>query len=177
MFKTFKILVKPNLSIFFFFFNTLKKLCLFKKCEYLFLAVLGLHYLAGHSLAAVCRLLTDVWFALCGFSCSRAQAQGFRSWGSWALDHRLSSCGVQAWLLHGTWDLPGSGVKPVSPALAGEFFTTEPPGKHLLFSLFVCAFDVISWNPLPNPRSWGFTPMFCSEGFIVLVLTFGCLIL
>ena len=28
------------------------------------------------------------------------------------------------------WDLPGSGIKPVSPALAGRFFTTESPGKH-----------------------------------------------
>ena len=27
------------------------------------------------------------------------------------------------------WDLPESGIEPVSPALAGEFFTTEPPGK------------------------------------------------
>ena len=27
------------------------------------------------------------------------------------------------------WDLPGSGIKPVSPALSGRFFTTEPPGK------------------------------------------------
>ena len=29
----------------------------------------------------------------------------------------------------GMWDLPGSGIEPVSPALAGRFFTTEPPGK------------------------------------------------
>ena len=27
------------------------------------------------------------------------------------------------------WDLPGPGIKPVSPALTGRFFTTEPPGK------------------------------------------------
>ena len=27
------------------------------------------------------------------------------------------------------WDLLGLGVKPVSPALAGGFFTTKPPGK------------------------------------------------
>ena len=27
------------------------------------------------------------------------------------------------------WDLPGPGFEPVSPALAGGFFTTEPPGK------------------------------------------------
>ena len=33
------------------------------------------------------------------------------------------------------WDLPGSGIKPVSPARAGRFFTTEPPGKHGLIYL------------------------------------------
>ena len=27
------------------------------------------------------------------------------------------------------WDLPGSGIEPMSPALAGGFFTTGPPGK------------------------------------------------
>ena len=28
-------------------------------------------------------------------------------------------------------DLPDSGVKPVPPALAGAFFTAEPPGKPI----------------------------------------------
>ena len=28
-------------------------------------------------------------------------------------------------------DLPNSGTKPVSPALAGGFLTTEPPGKPI----------------------------------------------
>ena len=27
------------------------------------------------------------------------------------------------------WDLPGPGLEPMSPALAGGFLTTEPPGK------------------------------------------------
>ena len=27
------------------------------------------------------------------------------------------------------WDLPRSRIEPLSPALAGGFFTTEPPGK------------------------------------------------
>ena len=27
------------------------------------------------------------------------------------------------------WNLPGPGIEPVSPALAGGFFTTEPSGK------------------------------------------------
>ena len=30
--------------------------------------------------------------------------------------------------------LPGSGIKPVSPALAGGFFTTEPLGKPCVIS-------------------------------------------
>ena len=28
-------------------------------------------------------------------------------------------------------ELPGSGIEPASPALAGGFFTTEPPAKPL----------------------------------------------
>jgi len=27
------------------------------------------------------------------------------------------------------WGLPGSGIEAVFPALAGRFFTSEPPGK------------------------------------------------
>ena len=27
------------------------------------------------------------------------------------------------------WDLPRPGIKPMSPALAGRFLTTGPPGK------------------------------------------------
>ena len=34
-------------------------------------------------------------------------------------------------LLSGMRDLSGPGLEPVSPALAGGFFTTEPPGKPL----------------------------------------------
>ena len=29
-------------------------------------------------------------------------------------------------------DLPNPGIKPMSPALAGGFFTIEPPGNHPL---------------------------------------------
>ena len=43
--------------------------------------------------------------------------------------HRLSNCGSRAQLLRGMWDLPRSGLEPVSPALAGRFSTTAPPGK------------------------------------------------
>ena len=42
---------------------------------------------------------------------------------------RLSNCGSQAQLLRGMWDLPRPGLEPMSPALAGRFSTTVPPGK------------------------------------------------
>ena len=42
---------------------------------------------------------------------------------------RLSNCGSRAQLLRGMWDLPRPGLEPVSPALAGRFSTTAPPGK------------------------------------------------
>ena len=42
---------------------------------------------------------------------------------------RLSSCGSRAQLLRGMWDLPRPGLEPVSPAPAGRFSTTAPPGK------------------------------------------------
>ena len=33
------------------------------------------------------------------------------------------------------WDLPGPGPEPMSPALAGRFLTTAPPGKSLWIDL------------------------------------------
>ena len=42
---------------------------------------------------------------------------------------RLSSCGSRAQLLCGMWDPPRPGLEPASPALAGRFSTTAPPGK------------------------------------------------
>ena len=40
------------------------------------------------------------------------------------------------------WDLPGPGIKSMSPALAGRLSTTGPPGKSILVTLI--------------PRSWRF---------------------
>ena len=70
-----------------------------------------------------------------GFSCgaqalgvwaSGAVACGLSGCGSRALEHRLSGCGARAKLLCGMWDPSGPGIEPVPPALAGDFFTTEP---------------------------------------------------
>ena len=78
-----------------------------------------------------------------GFSCCGAPALGtwasvvaacgLSSCGSQALERRLSSCGAWAQLLRGMWDLPGPGLEPVSPTLAGRFLTIAPPGKSTLF--------------------------------------------
>ena len=62
---------------------------------------------------------------------SAVVAHGLSSCGSWALEHRLSSCGARAQLLHGMWDPPRPGLEPMSPALAGGFPTTAPPGKPI----------------------------------------------
>ena len=74
-----------------------------------------------------------------GFSCCGARALGawasvvvvcgLSSCDSRAVQCRLSSCGSWAQLFHNMWDLPGPGLEPVSPALAGGFLTTVPPGK------------------------------------------------
>ena len=81
---------------------------------------------------------------------------GLSSCGSRALERRLSSFGELDQLLCGMWDLPGPGLEPVSPALAGRFLTTVPPGKPphpflscLLFNNFVSVF-VVS-RPLCDP--------------------------
>ena len=35
------------------------------------------------------------------------------------------------------WDLPKSEIEPESPALAGRFFTTDPPGKPAIMIIRV----------------------------------------
>ena len=49
---------------------------------------------------------------------------------------RLSNCGSRAQLLRGMWDLPKPGLEPASPALAGRFSTTAPPGKPQFLKRF-----------------------------------------
>ena len=67
----------------------------------------------------------------------RLQTRRLSSCGSRALEHRLSSCGARAYLLRGMWDLPRPGLEPVSPALAGRFSTTAPPGKPKILYIFI----------------------------------------
>ena len=111
-----------------FFFNFLN--------FYLFLAVLGLRFCARAF--SSCGKWGPLFIAMHGpltIAASLVAEHRLQT-------RRLSSCGSQAQLLRGMWDLPRPGLGPVSPALAGRFSTTAPPGKpRFTFSevLFVLA--------------------------------------
>ena len=67
---------------------------------------------------------------------SAVQADSLPSEHQGAQKHRLSSCGAWSGLLCGMWDLPRSGIEPISLALAGGFFLPLShqgrSGKHKL---------------------------------------------
>ena len=67
---------------------------------------------------------------------------------------RLSNCGSRAQPLRGTWDPPGPGVEPLSPALAGRFSTSAPPGKPSSFFLSLPAAQV-KYTQLDQPMGVG----------------------
>ena len=122
-------MLKIFLLYFFFFLINLFVLFIYFWLHCVFVVAHGL------SLVAVswdysslrCSRFSLRWLLLLRSTGSRFM--GFSSCGSRALEHRLSSCGAQAELLRSMWDLPGPGLKPASPALAGGFLTTVPLGK------------------------------------------------
>ena len=100
------------------------------KFIYLFMAALGLRCCAwAFSSCGEQGLLFIVVHGLC----SGAPALGARA--SVVVAHRLSSCGARVQLLRCMWDLPGSGLEPLSLALAGRFLSTAPPGKSCSFNI------------------------------------------
>ena len=109
----------PTLPRYIFFFK------LINLFMYLFLAVLGLRFCARAF--SSCSKQGPLFIAVRGPLTVVA---------SLVAEHRLqtlrlSSCGSRTQLLRGMWDLPRPGLEPVSPALAGRFSTTVPPGKPL----------------------------------------------
>ena len=116
--------------------------CLFKKLIDLFVfGCAGSSLLHGLSLVVSggCSLLWYTGFSLrwplllCGIGCKRA---GCNSCRSQAVECGLCSCGTRAKLPHGIWDLTRSVMKPMSPALAGGFLATGPPGKSCHYLLY-----------------------------------------
>ena len=109
--------------------------CMFFRCTGLSLAVPGVYCCASFSLAAragAAVWLPGTWASHCSrFSRCRGRAReqvGYSTFSSRALEHRLSSCGAGLGCPVAP-GRPGPGIAPVSPALAGEFFTMEPPVK------------------------------------------------
>ena len=107
-------------SLFFCFLFFYKFIYLF---IYLFLAVLGLRFCVRAF--SSCSKRGPLFIAVHGPLTVAA---------SLVAEHRLqtrrlSNCRSWAQLLRGMWDLPRPGLEPVSPALAGRFSTTAPPGK------------------------------------------------
>ena len=87
------------------------------------MAVLGLHFCVRAF--SSCGKWGPLFIAVCGPLITAASLVAEHRLQM----HRLSNCGSWAQLLRGMWDLPRPGLKPVSPALAGRFSTTVPPGK------------------------------------------------
>lgn len=106
-----------------------------------FVAVLGL--LAERALSGC-----SAWASHCSGSsyCPEHRLQGSSASESWfpgsgaqkpsSRGHRLSSRGHRASWLCPTWHLPKPGTEPVSTALVGGFFTTEPQGNPVSFCCF-----------------------------------------
>ena len=139
--------------LFLFFYNFFKNLFIYLFI-YLFLAVLGLRFCARA-------------FSSCGewgplFIAARGPLTVA---ASPIAEHklqmrRLSSCGPRAQLLRGMWDPPRPGFEPVSPALAGRFSTTAPPGKPTSYFLVQqnrpassCAFPATVPESTSSPKS------------------------
>ena len=141
------LLIVPN---FLFFFNL-----------FYFLAVLGLHCHTGFPLVAVSKGSSSCGVqASCCSSLSRALGHtgfsghvcGLSSCDSWTLaqaqqlrllDPRARAQQLQRSGLVALWPVGSSQTRDRIPALAGGFFTTEPPGEPLL--LIVSILKIFSY--------------------------------
>ena len=97
---------------------------------YLFMAVLGLRFCARAF--SSCGKWGPLFIALRGpltIAASPIEEHRLQTRG-------LSNCGSRVQPLRGTWGPPRPGLEPVSPASAGRFSTTAPPGKPLIASLY-----------------------------------------
>ena len=107
-------------------------LILFWGGVYLFQAVLGLHCFAqAFSSYTEQGLLSDAVLGLLIVVASLVAQRGLYVHSVGSTCTAFSSCGAQAYLFHSMRDLPGPGIKPVSPALAGGLLSTAPLGKSV----------------------------------------------
>ena len=103
-------------------------------------------------------------FSWGGVSCRRVWALEHKGFSTWNSQARQSACSVvvgMSLVAHGMWNLPGPGIKPIYPILAGSFLTTGPPGK----SPKVCPLELRKghggWNLAY--KKWGTERPLCQE--------------
>ena len=113
--------LESNLFCFVFFLINLFILFIYFWLRWVFIAARGLSLVtaSGGYSSLRCSGFSLRWLLL-------SRSTGSRRAG-------FCSCGTWAYLLRGMWDLPGPGLEPLSPALAGGFLTTVPPGKSHVF--------------------------------------------
>ena len=125
-------------AIIFFNIYIYFKMCLF---IYFWLCWVFIAAQAGFQLGRVRTALYLCWLLLlqsvgsraCGLSCG----------GSRAREHKRSTCGAQVQLFCGIQFLSRSGIEPVSLALAGGFFTIEPPWRPPAIFFSFCTGAII----------------------------------
>ena len=121
-------------------------MCVLNDSKYFFLKILFIFLL--YFKKCVYFWLYQVFVAVQAFLQSQragaplqVQSMGFSLWSILLLQSTgarcagFSSCGAWAQLPHRMWNLLEPGIKSVSPALAGGFLTTRPPGSPKYFSL------------------------------------------
>ena len=112
-------------------------ICIFNKFILFIFGCIGSLLLRGLSLVAVSGDYSLLWYVVFSWRwllfVVEHGLQARRLQQMWLVGSRaqVSSCGARAQLICGMWDLPGPGLEPVYPALAGRFLTTVPPGKPL----------------------------------------------
>ena len=102
----------------------------------------------GYSLVAV------PGFSLQGLlvlRCRGSRAHGHQRWQHAALECSGSEVVVQESSCPEACEIlaPGPGMEPMSPALASEFLTTEPPGKSSALTLFGTRIQAQTLKPKP----------------------------
>ena len=94
---------------------------------WIFVAACGLSLVSasqGYNLVAVCGVSHCRGFSCCG-------AWDLGTWPSVVAVDRLS-------YPNNMWNLPGPGIEPVLPALAGKFLTTGPTEKSCMYFCELC---------------------------------------
>ena len=105
----------------------------------------------GYCLAVVRGFLTALPSLAAEHKLWGVSASAVAARGPSGCDFRLRSC-TGARLLCAMWDLPGPGTKPVSPALARRFSTTEPSGTPSCIILEYTLRWKFKWNNLGIPK-------------------------